>query len=260
MTVVLARGRKIFNGASGNHHHRRHSIGYGRGRGTDPARRRDHRNRHRSRSTDSSSSDSSISSVSSIHSTASEPPEMPVPHTHEPSPGGSFTKGTSNEPEPWWVTNNNHWTNYGSRIQHGFGGPTPGMGRGGRRGCGGWSGQTPHGWNGGRGGHRYAPGIPGPSTVPPIPGLGGGLGGGEPWQFPTHRDQKRALKVEKWGVKHEHRRMKCEHRRMKRAMKYERRQRRREAKVMRYGERTRGDQPWKLIISFHGARGEAGPS
>jgi len=97
--------------------------------------------------------------------------------------------------------------------------------------------------------------------VPPIPGLGDGPSGGEPWQSPTHHDHKRALRAEKRGMKHEHRQMKREHRRMKRAIKYERRQRRLEVKAMRCGEEsTRGDQPWKLIISFHGARGGAGQS
>lgn len=50
--------------------------------------------------------------------------------------------------------------------------------------------------------------------------------------------------------------MKYEHRQVKRAMKYERRQRKREAKATRHhgGKSThKRDQPWKLIISFHGA-------
>jgi len=62
-------------------------------------------------------------------------------------------------------------------------------------------------------------------------------------------------------MKHEHRQMKREHRRMKRTMKYERRQRKLEVKAMRIGEESaRGDQPWKLIISFHGVRVGAGQS
>ena len=284
MTVVLARGRRIFNRASG-HHHRRHSIDHVRRRDGDQANTGSLRNRHRSRSTDSSSSDSSTS-TSSISSTVSEPPEMPVPHTHEPSSGGPFTKGPPNEHEPGRMTDANYMADYG--FGRPLGGPLPDMRRGrvlrgrgfegrgfegrgfegrgfGGRGFGGrgfgrrgsWG---DPGWNSGRG--RCASGVPGPSTMP--------LGGGEPGGFPAYRDQKQAWKDHKQEWKHERRAekrawksekrgMKHEHRRVKRAMKHERRQRRREARVMRYGEESsRGNRPWKLIISYHGVRGEPG--
>ena len=265
MTVVLARGRRIFNGVSG-HHHRRHSIDHVR-RDTDWTQTRDHRNRHRSRSTDSSSSDSSTS-TSSVGSTISEPHEMPVPHTHEPSSEGPFTKGLSNEHEPR-VTNANYVADHGPRRA--FGGPLPEMRRGrvlrGRGGFGGhhpthherhnpeWRGARGRGWSGSG---RWC--APGPSTVPP--------GGGEPGEFPTYHDQKQAWRAHKQEWKHERRAekrawraekrgMKHEHRRNKRTMKHERRQRRREARAMRCGEGgSRRDQPWKLIISYHGARTE----
>ena len=262
MTVVLARGRRIFNRASG-HHHRRHSIDHVRRRDIDQAHTGSLRNRHRSRSTDSSSSDSSTS-TSSISSTVSEPPEMPVPHTNEPSSGGPFTKGPSNEHEPGRMTDANYMADYG--FGRSLGGPLPDMRRGrvlrgrgfegrgfGGRGFGGRGSWGDPGWNSGRG--RCASGVPGPSTMP--------LGGGEPGGFPAYRDQKQEWKherrAEKRAWKSEKRGMKHEHRRAKRAMKHERRQRRREARVMRYGEESsRGNRPWKLIISYHGVRGEPG--
>ena len=227
MTIVLARGRKIFNGASG-HHHRRHSAGHGRGRHADPTQSRDYPNRHRSHSTDSSSSDSSSSSASSIRSTNSVPPEMPVPHTHEPSPGGHHTRGYSHGHGPR-MSHSNYWHRYGAEYSL----RGPGMGRRGQ--C-----------------------APGSSAEPP--------------QFPMSRDQKQAWKqawdaeknawkAEKKAWKGEKRGMKYEHRRAKRAMKHERRQRKLEARAMRHGEgSSRRDQPWKLIISYHGASREAGQS
>jgi len=232
MNIVLARGRRTFSGASNNRHphppgrHRRHSIGHGRGRDIDTVQTGTQRYRPRSLSTDSSSSGSSTSS-SSIHSTTSEPPEMPVPHIGEPSPGRPFNGGSSKE-----------------------------------RGCGGRGGRGQHhntraGW--------CAPGTAGPNTVPPIPGLRGGLEGGEPGpsheKYSTRREQKRAWKVEKRGMKYEHRRMKRAARFERRAVKHERRQRKRELKVARRAEgRTGGDDLWKLLIFFHGARGETGQS
>ncbi|KAF9646679.1 hypothetical protein BDM02DRAFT_2984602 [Thelephora ganbajun] len=252
MTVSLARGRKIF-GASGSHHHRRHNISHDRGRDSDSAQTRGHRNRHRSHSTDSSSSsDSSTSSASSVRSTASEPHEIPAPRSHEPPPGGLSERRHSNEHEPWWAKNSNDWINYGPH--RGFGG------RGGGRGGRGWMGPTHPGWHGSCGGRGWcAPGTPGPSTVPPIPGVGGDPRCGEPWQFPSYHNQKRAWKAEKRAWKDEKRGVKYERRRMKRAMKRERRQRKREARAMGYGEQSvRGDRPWKLIISFHGARRGSG--
>ena len=47
--------------------------------------------------------------------------------------------------------------------------------------------------------------------------------------------------------------MKHERRRMKRAAKHERGQYKRE---MRHGGGRTRDQPWKLVISFHGVRRE----
>jgi hypothetical protein len=279
MSVVLARGRRIFNGASG-HHHRRHSIDHVRRRDADPTQTGDYCSRHRSRSIDSSSSDSSISSTSSIRSTVSEPPEMPVPHIYGPSPGGPFTKGPSNEHEPGLTTN----TNYAAGCGRGrtFGGPVGGdqvqcRGRGFRgRGFGGQPGPTHHerhnpewrgacggrGWNGNRG--RCAPGVPSSSTLPSE--------GGGPREFPTYHDQKEVWKshkherrqerrAEKKAWRAEKRGMKYEHRRMKRAMRHEKLQRRLEARATRYGEESsRGVKPWKLIISYHGARRETGQS
>jgi len=241
MAVVLARGRRIFNGVGG-HHHRRHSAGHGRGRHTDPNQSRHHPNRHRSHSTDSSSSDSSRSSTSSIRSTASEPPEMPIPHTHEPSPGGHSTKGHPGEHGPGPMSHSNYWINYG--LQYSRRGLASGPGR--------------RGWC-----------PPGPSTVPQIRS-------GEPLQFPMSHDQKQAWKqackaekntwkaeMKSWkdDKRVEKRGMRYEHRLVKRAMKHERRQRKLEARVRRHGEgRSRGDQPWKLIVSYHGASREAGQS
>lgn len=283
MTVVLARGRRIFNRDSGHHHHhhhRRHSIDHVRRRDTDLTQTRGHRNQHRSRSTDSSSSVSSTSSTSSVHSTASEPPEMPVPHIYEPSSGGPPTEGPSDKHDPWSAADANYVADHG----HGraSGGPLPEMRRGrvlrGRgfrgRGFGGQPGPTHHerhnserrGACGGRGrggSHGWcAPGVPGPSTMP--------SGGGDPREFPAYRDQKEVWKAhkqeckqerraEKGAWKAEKRGMKHEHRRMKRAMKHERRQRRQEARATRCGEGgSQGVKPWKLIVSYHGARRETG--
>jgi len=228
MNIVLARGRRTFSGANNNRHphppgrHRRHSVGHDRGRDVDPTQTASQRYRDRSLSTDSSSSDSSTSS-SSIHSTTSEPPEMPVPHITEPSPGGFFGGGSLKE-----------------------------------RGC---------GDRGGRGKY-HNPGAgwcaPGPSTVPPIPGLRSGLEGGpgpSHEKYSSRHEQKRAWKVEKRGMKYERRRMKRAARFEKRATKYERRQRKRELKATRRAEgRTGGDDLWKLLIFFHGARRETGQS
>ena len=282
MSVILARGRRIFGGASVHHHshhhsnhhshshghHRRHSIGHGRGRDIDPAQPKGQR--HRSRSTDSSSSDSSISSSSSssIHSTVSEPPEMPIPRTHEPSsekPLNPFDGGSSEKPESRSVTGGDHWTGYGPR--RGFGGP--GTWRGMGRGYGGWPDRGWHhpGFHGGRGGPGFyprgrggwdAPGTAGPSTVPPDAGIDRGLEGKEhghvKGKSPAYREQKRAWKAEKRGMKHERRRI-------KREIRHERRQRKWEARAIRHASGTsRKDEPWKLIISFHGARKETGQS
>ena len=275
MSIVLARGRRIFNGARG-HHHRRHSIDNVRRRDADTTQTRDYRNRHRSRSTDSSSSDSSTSSASSIRSAISEPPEMPVPHTHEPLSEGPFTKGPPDEHEPGRVGNANYMADCGPGRA--FGGPFPDMRRGrvlsrrggfGGRGFGGYPDPIHPGWHGGRGGRgwggghgRCAPGIPGPSTVPSGDGESREYHGEKhAWKAykqglkQDRRSEKRAWKAEKRGMKYEHRRM-------KRAMRHERRQRRLEARTMRYGgeESSRGVKPWKLIISYHGVRGETGQS
>lgn len=200
---------------------------------------------------------------------------MPVPHTNEPQHKGDVKKGVLNEDEPPSGAHGDYWITYG--LRSGLGGPIPGLDRGGRRGG---------GWNGGRG--RCDPRTPGPSAAPPVPGLGGGLGCGEPRSSPTYHErkkgwdweaweagkrewdaaklaqnaQKQAWKVEKKSWKTERRGMKYERRRMKRAAKHERRQRKWEARAMRHhGEGChKGDQPWKLIISFHGARSEAAPS
>jgi len=226
MSVVLARGRRTFSGASNDRHpyppgqHRRHSIGDNRGRDIDPTRTSGHRKRSRSHSTDSSSSLSSSSS-SSIRSTASEPPEMPVPHLYEPSPNGTFGVGPS------------------SKHEHG------------------WDHNAEAGWR--------APGIAGPSTAPPVPGMRGGLEGREPGPGHENRltrhEQKRARKAEKRGVKYERRRMKRAVRFEKRAAKYERRQRRRELRAARRAEgRARRDDLWKLLIFSHGPRRETGES
>ena len=117
---------------------------------------------------------------------------------------------------------------------------------------------------GGRGGRGWCPqGGSGPNVA-----LAAGRPEGE--GFPTHHDnilawkamqeeRKREWKSEKKAWKTERRGMKYEHRRAKRAMKHEHRQRKREARAMRYGgEHHGGVKPWKLIISYHGGRGEIG--
>lgn len=243
LTVVLARGRRIYSGTSDNHSHRRRSTGDERGRDIDPSHSKGRL--YRSHSTDSSSSSSSSSSSdSSIHSTASDPHEIPVPHTQ---------------------------TGYGS--ENGFGGPVPGVGRG--RGWGGrrfgdpYGSQFYPGWQAGRGGGGWW-GAPGTCAVPQNSGscggqfgfggpLGGGgpLGRGGPWEPHSYREQKLAWKHEKRAWKGEKRAVKREYRQTKRAVKYERRQRRREARAMRYhgGKSShKRDHPWKLIITFHGAQ------
>ena len=257
MTVVLARGRRIYNGASG-HHQRRHSDGHGRGRDTDPTQTRDRRNRRRSLSTDSSSSDSSESSIS-IRSTASEPPEMPVPHPHQPS-SGKLVKGPPKERESWLKANATYALTYGYQYAQ-F--TLNEMSKADRHGSRGLYGPGGCGGSGARG--RCPQDGPGPDMALTA-------GGPEGEEFPAYHDnklawkalqeeRKREWKAEKKAWKTERRGMKYEHRRTKRAMKHERRQRKREARAVRHGgEHHGGVKPWKLIISYHGGRGETGQS
>lgn len=227
MSVVLARGRKLFNGASGNHLHRRHSASHGRGKSADLAHPKGHR--RRSNSTSSSSSDSSTSSSdSSTLSTASEPGGTPVPQTH---------------------------AGYGSDRY--YGGQSPGMGRGwGGRGCGSLSHHHHphhHEWHGGRGRGWHHQGPPGPSFTPPIPGLGA-VTGQLTRGYQMYHEQKQMWKAQKRTWKAEKRAIKQGYRQAKRSMKRERRQHKREAKAMKHyggGSSHHRDHPWKLIISYH---------
>lgn len=142
-----------------------------------------------------------------------------------------------------------------SGIRRGVGGLVPEINRALGRGQGGpgghFGGPSYPGWHGGRGGRGWC--SPGLSA----PGVGdGSLGRGGPWESHAYRDQKRAWRYEKRAAKREYRRN-------KRAMKYEWRARKREAKADRYlGAKNthKRDQPWKLIITFHGALNDSGQS
>ena len=272
MTVVLARGRKVFGAA--DYHHRRHSISVDRGRDSDPTQTRD---RHRSRSTDSSSS---RLSARSARSTVSEPPEMPASHIHEPSSEKALTEGPSSTPEQQRKTYVSSAVNDGlSDLRHGVNDGLYNFHQGLNEGLF----NLQQGLNEGlyhlhRGlnegfyhvnnGLRSAFGGPGFSKAPQI----AGPGGGEPSRSPTDRDSKEAWKsqLDQWKVQQDEwkQEQKAEQKAPKpqeRGVKPERKLTKEISKDERQQLKLEGkgksrDQPWKLIIFYHGARGENGHS